>query len=243
VDAHRQPGSCYQLIGTISGANTIEGLAYDPGNNLLYGLSASQGRIFILDTFTAVATPLPNALSSSGVWRGLTFDTQLGVLWASQVISGEVHSADPVTGIGTFVGVTASYVQGLGFKGASPVAPITLTIAPGPTGSVVFTASNVPPGTTNGWTLPSATLSGGAGPILGLLPDSLTLALINDYLVPIPGNPIHWTYPVVGGYPDSSFFVPASAAVLFAGQTWDWLLVAVDASANLSPAGVITYTW
>lgn len=104
------------LIGTITGASAVEGLAYDPASNTLFGLDDSAETIVILDTSNAVATPLPNGIGASGLWRGLTWDSEDGVLMGTIVNPGTVYRIDPNTGLGTLVGSTLTFVQGLAFE-------------------------------------------------------------------------------------------------------------------------------
>jgi hypothetical protein len=111
------------LVAQISGATAVEGLGYDAANDILYGLDDNADVIVILDKNTAVATPLPNGLSSSGLWRGLTYDGELGVLWATKVNPGHLHMVDPLTGSSTFVGTPQPFVQGLAFEGAVALPP------------------------------------------------------------------------------------------------------------------------
>jgi len=109
-----------RAIGVISGGFTeIEGLGYDPVTDTLYGLTQLQLRIVKIDVDTAraeaVSDPLP-----AGVWRGLEFDTQRRVLWATTVVinaSSLIYTFDPQTRrlerVGSIDGVPA--IQGLGF--------------------------------------------------------------------------------------------------------------------------------
>ncbi|KAA3607268.1 MAG: hypothetical protein DWQ01_16365 [Planctomycetota bacterium] len=167
------------VIGSISGASAIEGLAFDPATNTLYGLDDTSDRVVILDTTTAVATPLANALPVSGIWRGLTWDHELGVIWASKVNAGELYRVDPATGAGTFVGTPTTFVQGLAFKGEPG---FTLDIqgpCPGNVTAVVSGASangNVAiiyAFGTGSFTIPNGFAC--AGTVLGLSSNNITL--------------------------------------------------------------------
>lgn len=94
----------------------MEGLAFDPATNTLYGLDDTSERIVIINTSTGAATPLPNTLSASGLWRGLDWDSELSVLWATRVNPGQLHRVDPLTGTSIFIGSPPTFVQGLAFK-------------------------------------------------------------------------------------------------------------------------------
>ncbi len=107
-------------IGVISGGFTeIEGLGYDPVTDTLYGLTQLQRRIVKIDVNTAAAEAVSDMLPS-GVWRGLEFDTQRRILWATTVVinaSSLIYTFDPDTRRlemkGSVNGVAA--IQGLGF--------------------------------------------------------------------------------------------------------------------------------
>ena len=109
------------LIAPITGASSIEGLAFDPASNTLYGLDDVQEKVVVIQTGTAVATPLPSALPSTGLWRGLDWDSELGVIWASKVNPGELVQVNPATGAGILVGTLPTFIQGLAFKPGLPL--------------------------------------------------------------------------------------------------------------------------
>jgi hypothetical protein len=112
------------VVATISGGySEIEGLGFDRETQVLYGLTQLQQRIVSIDVQTgwaaAVSEPLPSL-----VWRGLDFDSERHLLYASAVnIYGNapLYRFDPVSGELAFVGnmVGASAVQGLGFVSES----------------------------------------------------------------------------------------------------------------------------
>jgi hypothetical protein len=108
------------LIAPITGASNVEGLAFDPASGTLYGIDDGLNKVVVIQTGTGVATPLPTTLPSTGLWRGLDWDSELGVIWASKVNSGQLFSVDPVTGAGTLVGSIPTFVQGLAFKPGFP---------------------------------------------------------------------------------------------------------------------------
>lgn len=105
------------LVATMSNTSNVEGLAYDPATDTLYGLDDSAEQIVVINKSTGVAQPLPNTLNATGLWRGLTWDASLGVLWATLVNPGQLHMVDPNSGTSTLVGSTLTFVQGLAFKG------------------------------------------------------------------------------------------------------------------------------
>lgn len=96
------------------GFTEVEGLGYDPATDTLYGLADTQDQIVTINRTTGAMTALPNGLGI-GTWRGLTFDTSSGKLYASR-IGSVLTEIDPVTGIGTDVGTVSTIgfaLQGL----------------------------------------------------------------------------------------------------------------------------------
>lgn len=102
------------FLGVASIPDQIEGMAMDGTTGKLYGLNGF-GQIYDINTITGAATPLPNAIGLSGLWRGLTWDNANSQLLATIVGSGngQLYAVDPVTGLGTFVGSTTNFAQGL----------------------------------------------------------------------------------------------------------------------------------
>jgi len=102
------------LIGSTSVPDQIEGMALNGTTGALYGLNG-QGQIYSINKSTGAATSLPNAIGTSGLWRGLTWDGSSNQLLASIVGSGngQLYEVDPVTGLGTLVGSTTNFAQGL----------------------------------------------------------------------------------------------------------------------------------
>ena len=89
--------------------------------------------------------------------------------------------------------------------------------------------------TPQGWiafTLATA-LPVGTGPIFGITPDANTFAILQIAPVAQPGNPLHWTWPAFGVYPQVPLVAPPGT-LGFTG-TWDFLGVAVDAGLGLTP--------
>jgi DNA-binding beta-propeller fold protein YncE len=103
------------LVAAITGGYSgVEGLAYDPATDTLYGLADSRNQIVTIDKKTGAAVALLNPLSG-GTWRGLTFHPGTGMLYATR-IGSMLTEIDPLTGIGTDVGTITSvgrFVQGL----------------------------------------------------------------------------------------------------------------------------------
>lgn len=125
------------FIGTISGGFAdVEGLAYDPLTDTLFGLAASHSTIVVINQSTAAATQLPGINLPAATWRGLTFDTQQRLLYASHVGSS-LYTIDPDTGAHTLIApITGAGVgfatQGLAHIPAPPAAALlALATLPG----------------------------------------------------------------------------------------------------------------
>jgi len=120
----------FGFIGPITGGfSNIEGLGYDPRTDTLYGLADTQDQIIKIDTISAAATGLSNSLGV-GIWRGLDFDPESGMLYATRVNEyGQLTVVDPLTGKGIDLGTMTdnfSYVQGLAFIPEPSMLTLTL---------------------------------------------------------------------------------------------------------------------
>ncbi len=121
------------VIGEIGGGFTeIEGLAYDSDRNVLYGITDLQRRIVSIDLRSAVATAISPVLPDL-VWRGLTWDSDNSLLYASApdiFDDAIIYSFDPVGGRLARRGVTAGVeaVQGLAFVPIPEPATATLIL-------------------------------------------------------------------------------------------------------------------
>ncbi len=127
------PSGGISLIGQISGGFAdVEGLAYDPRTDTLYGLAASHSTIIIIDQNNASATQLPGVALPSAIWRGLTFDTQQQLLYASHVGSS-LYTIDPATGAHALVAPITGAGVGFATQGLahipSPAPAALLTLA------------------------------------------------------------------------------------------------------------------
>jgi hypothetical protein len=102
-------------VGAITGGFTeIEGLGYDARDRILYGITALERRIVTIDVTTAAAAPIPGPQLPGEGWRGLEFDPERRILFASA--GNRLHAVDPATGVATLVGtMQVAFVQGLAF--------------------------------------------------------------------------------------------------------------------------------
>ena len=107
-------------VATISGGFTeIEGLGFDASQGILYGLTQLQRRIVSIDAQSGVAQAVSGELPDL-VWRGLDYDPEYRVLFASAVQifgNARIYTFDPVGGRLDYRGDTigAEAVQGLAY--------------------------------------------------------------------------------------------------------------------------------
>lgn len=117
------------FIGVGGYADQIEGLAYDSVNDNLFGLNG-QGQIYLIDTSSGASSALPNSMGVGGLWRGLTWDNSNQRLLASIVGGGggQLYEANPATGVGTFIGSTTNFAQGLATDDGPPPVPFDYVV-------------------------------------------------------------------------------------------------------------------
>lgn len=117
VDVRTGVGTKLATIG--GGFTEIEGLGYDGKTGTLYGLTQLQRRIVEIDVKTGLARAVSDELPQL-VWRGLDFDAERRVLFASAVKifdDAPLYSFEPVSKTLTFIGQMrgAEAVQGLAY--------------------------------------------------------------------------------------------------------------------------------
>ena len=121
-------------VAQIGGFTEIEGLGFEPDQGILYGITQLQRRIVEIDVRTGEAQAVSDQLPDL-VWRGLDWDPEYRVLFASAVVifdNARIYSFDPVNGRldyrGDTVGIEA--VQGLGFVPEPSAILLCLTVIP-----------------------------------------------------------------------------------------------------------------
>jgi DNA-binding beta-propeller fold protein YncE len=102
------------VVGTF-GFIGMNGLAFDPNTNTLYGSNSSSSRLFTIDTTTATAT-LVGSIGFNNVF-GLAFDPNTNTLYGSEVTGDRnLLAINTSTGTGTAIGPTGfGQIGGLGF--------------------------------------------------------------------------------------------------------------------------------
>ena len=98
---------------------SMNGLAYDPIAEILYGVVPSANQLFSIDPTTAKITPIgqPGDLGTTDA-NGLAFDPTRGLLYATDNVTNRLYTVDATTGLGSPVGTIGggfSHVEGLGF--------------------------------------------------------------------------------------------------------------------------------
>jgi hypothetical protein len=208
-----------------------DGLAYDSYNNWFYVGDDTANTIYRVDT-TGATLASWNLSSLNISPEGVGIDEVNGLLYIGDgFVTRQVFV---VSGIATPFGNCIS---------GPSLFYVSVTTTPG-MGNVAAEIGNVPPTTVEGFTAFTldTTLPVGAGPIFGITPDANTLAILQIAPVAQPGNPLHWTWPAVGVYPQVPLVAPPGT-LSFTG-TWDFLGVALDGSATLTPTfNVSRVTW
>jgi DNA-binding beta-propeller fold protein YncE len=102
----------YTSLATITGANDVEGLGYDPATDTLFGLADLEDRIVSIDPVSGTATTL--AQLPPQIWRGLEYDAARQVFYATASGFGEFYEiALTPTPTVRFIGFTSPGTQGL----------------------------------------------------------------------------------------------------------------------------------
>ncbi|MGD9690200.1 MAG: hypothetical protein AB7K52_11155 [Phycisphaerales bacterium] len=101
-------------VGPITGTSgqVIHGLGFDPGPRVLYGVAASTGQLYAINTSTAAATPI--GAPQGGLVTGLEFDATRQVLWGIEnTTQSKLIRINTSTGAQTLIGNigTASIAQ------------------------------------------------------------------------------------------------------------------------------------
>jgi hypothetical protein len=99
----------------------------------------------------------------------------------------------------------------------------------GGVGDLTVSLTEMPGSVAFGWTLISTDTSFplDSGPILGIYPSPTLFDIVA--MQPTMGNPLAWVVGAPPGlYPTSTLFVNAGTLSFLAGQTWDFVAIALD---------------
>lgn len=105
------------LIGAV-GFNDVEGLSFQPGTGVLYGVDNNTNALITINTTTGAGT-LVGALGVSVSDIGLSFDSSGNLFMGSDLGTDGVYRVNPATGAATFLNDTGPDPEGLAFLGAT----------------------------------------------------------------------------------------------------------------------------
>lgn len=98
------PGSgVWSLIGSqgIPSGESINGMAYDNVNDVLYGVNTATDELVTMNTASGLASTVGG--TSGGQFNGLAYNSNLGVLY-SMTTTDQLYSINPGSGASTFIG-------------------------------------------------------------------------------------------------------------------------------------------
>ncbi|MAG55450.1 MAG: peptidase S8 [Planctomycetes bacterium] len=196
--------------GTLSGSQHLindmdlrvtspSGMVYWGNNGMTNGVSGSAGE----NEWTSVGGSPDTTNSLENVF---VQNPQAGP-WLVEVIASNINQDNHVeTGA-----LDADYALCVIGGPAGPPTFFNLDLQTNGNGDIFFEVQNIPAGTNQGWCLFSSDTSGpqGGGAVFGLYPDFLTLQTLISPLA--AGNPLHWSYPAAGLFPDVPFSLPAGS--------------------------------
>jgi hypothetical protein len=228
--------------GWAPGSSAVTGLAIDPFSLEVVATLLTVNRVVrvspagvLSDLCPPFSVPGPNAV-------GIDSAGDFVVAGSFGQTYRVPHGGGPPVLIGT-AGAPTGAATGAA-TGVSAVVP-AFEAAAGPLGAGGLTVSlaGVPPGTLEGFTVPSfdVALQVGGGPVFGLSPDAASFDLVSLFPAPSPGNVIHWSWPVAfPNYPAAQFAAPPGT--LPSGVTLDILVVALNAGFQFTAAPVVRLT-
>ncbi len=220
-----------------SGSSSVSGLVIDPFSLQLVATLQTVARVVRIDpagTLTTIAVPqisAPNALDVDGNGYFL-------VGTSGGAGNHNVYRVPNAGGAPQLIGVAVAALNNCNGV-AAVIEPFRTLATPLGAGAASLGVLGVPPGTLEGFTVPSLDVSGpvGSGPIFGLSPDALSFAFVSAYPTASPGNIIHWTWPAPGLFPAVPITFPAGT---FApGFTIDLLVVGFNAALHITAAPVV----
>ena len=94
------------------GFNSVQGLAFHPALNVLYGVDRTTDQLLTIDTSTGAGTPV-GPLGGPGDLRSLACDPATGVLYSVDETQRSLFAIDPGSGQATLVGPISVVIRGL----------------------------------------------------------------------------------------------------------------------------------
>lgn len=97
------------------GSGLVTGLAYDPNNDVLYGINRNFDTLLSINTSTGAGTTI-GSLGIDTVAGGLAFDRNSNTLYYNDNTSSSMYSINTTTGAATLIGLNGiGLMQGLAF--------------------------------------------------------------------------------------------------------------------------------
>lgn len=221
------------IVLTAAGSTDPDGLAYDAATNTFFLGEDTTDTILQVDTTGA----LVNSWSLAGLGispEGLGVDS----------LNGQLYIGDGFVTRMVYV-VDGILTPGLGPCIPNPT-PFAIAVTTTGAGDATLDIRNIPSGAVEGYTLISLDVTApvNGGPIFGFSPDSLTFLILATEPVATPGSILHWTWPVAPPlFPAVPFSTGPGALSSFAGQTWDFIALAVTPSGLIPTFNVSRVTW
>jgi hypothetical protein len=225
--------------GWTTGTSYVSGIAFDPTNGDVIVTALTVNRVLRIPAGGSPTPPFtgpyadvvpPGAISGL---NSISVDSVNGdfVIGGS---SGSVYRVPFGGGAPTVIGTASgqgSSASGVSVVGTSGPPSFTLAANAYLDGSADFAISNIPVGTTSGWTFASADTSApvGMGWAFGINPDALTFLILNIAPFPQPGNLFHWLEGFPTLYPAATFNFPAGTLTPLSGSSFDFLALGQDA--------------
>lgn len=96
------------VVGPFGIVTNVTGLAYDPGGDVMYGISAAEDALYTINMDTGAATLIGGfGLGDSLFMHGLTYDSKTNTLYSSASYQKTLYTIDVTTGIASAVASTS----------------------------------------------------------------------------------------------------------------------------------------
>ncbi len=207
-----------------AGTSFVGWIGFDPLTHEVVAGLLSVNRIVRISAFGVLTDIVPpgTIVGPNGIEADANGDF---IVAGGSTVSRIPNLGGVPTVLGTVTGPTSTLITGLSVVNDA----FRLFVNPAGGGAEISMTS-VPAATSEGYTLASFDTSSpvGSGPVLGFTPDALTFALLTAFPVAVPGDLIHWHWPVSAPlYPAASFALPPGTLT---GITLDMIGISLDPS-------------
>ena len=97
------------VVGNFGIVSNVSGLAYDPADDVMYGISAVADTLYTIDMDTGAATHVGGfGLSENITMQGLAYDTRTNTLYSSASTQRTLYTIDVATGAASAVASTST---------------------------------------------------------------------------------------------------------------------------------------